>query len=176
MKNLLLVIAAALILSGCTLFPSASTPITGTEEQKAEKLAQIIARGGQADCQITNLTDNTSTQIIVSGKKMKVVGSDFGEGKTGTMINDTVYSYIWTEGEKTGIKTKLEPEEAITPSEENGEIEENAVDSKVSTYEDETKYKMDCSQRSVSDSEFTPPADVVFTDLSEMMKGLPVNQ
>ena len=35
--------------------------------------------------------------MVISGKKMKIVGSDFNEGKKGTMINDTVYSYFWSE-------------------------------------------------------------------------------
>lgn len=172
MKNLALLLSVALFLSGCTLFSGQSTPITGTEAQKAEKLAAILASGGQADCTITNLEDKSTTRMVVSGKKMKIVGSDFGEGKKGTMINDSVYSYIWTEGEKTGIKTKLDPDVSPTPTVADRTDTSDTVASP-ETYEDETKYQTDCQRTSVPDSEFTPPADVIFTDLSEMMRSVP---
>ncbi len=176
MKKLALVIPAALILSGCTLFPSKTSSITGTEAQKAEKLGQIISSGGQADCLITNLTDKTTTQIIVSGKKMKFVGSDFGGGKKGSMISDGVYTYVWTDGEKTGFKTKIEPEVSPTPTvagKPEGEVEVTNPSQAAETFEDETKFQTECVKRKISDSDFTPPADVKFTDFAELMKAVP---
>jgi hypothetical protein len=174
MNKLFILIPAALIFSGCTLFPSQTATITGTEAQKAEKLAQIMASGGQADCQITNLADKSTTQMILSGKKMKFIGSDFGEGKKGTMINDGIYTYIWSEGEKVGFKTKIE---AVTPTDSpDNTTPESVVPDAVETaagYDDETKFKTDCIKRTILDTEFTPPADVNFTDLAEMMKALP---
>ncbi len=170
MNKLVFILPIALVLSGCSLSPSA--PITGTNTQKAEKLGQIISRGGQADCKITNLADSTSTQMTISGKKMKIVGSDLGEGKKGTVINDNIYTYMWDEGTKTGIKTKVAAE-TPTPS-VTGNIPESVNPADQATgFEDETKYKVDCSTRIIQDSEFVPPADVKFTDLGEMMKGLP---
>ena len=173
MNKLTFLLPAALIFSGCTLIPGKTTSITGTEQQKAEKLGQIIASGGQADCQVTNLTDNTSTQIIVSGKKMKFIGSDLGGGKKGTMLNDTVYTYVWTEGEKEGFKTKLEVEKPAEPTEDSTQEENLDTTKRAESYDDETKFKTDCTSRSISDSEFTPPADVKFTDFAEIMKGVP---
>ncbi|MFZ2202648.1 MAG: hypothetical protein WAV56_04640 [Microgenomates group bacterium] len=157
-------LASAFLFAACT--PQAG-PITGTEEQKAEKLAQIIESGGSADCTVTNLSDKTTTQMVISGKKMKIIGSDFGQGKKGTMINDTVYSYFWTEGEKTGFKSKLETEKETTPT-PAGQEEQFDTESTVQSYEDETKFKLDCARRTVSDSEFVPPQEVKFVDPSEL--------
>lgn len=171
MKKLAFILPVALFLSGCTLFPSA--PITGTEDQKAEKLAQIISSGGQANCKITNLSDDTSTQITVSGKKMKMVGSDLGEGKRGTMINDTLYTYIWNEGEKIGYKMKVESEDRQEPTGAPTQPEQFDTSKQTVGYDDATKYRMDCTRGNVSDSEFTPPADVEFTDFADMLKGVP---
>lgn len=173
MNKLTFLLPAALIFSGCTLIPSKTTSITGTEQQKAEKLGQIIASGGQADCQVTNLTDKTSTQIIVSGKKMKFIGSDFGEGKKGTMLTDNVYTYVWSEGEKVGFKTKLETEKATEPTEAAPQEENLDATKRAESFDDATKFKTECTRRTISESEFTPPADVNFTDFAEMMKGLP---
>ena len=170
MNKLALVIPAALLFSAC----NQTAPITGTTTQKAERLAQIIERGGQADCKVTSLADNTSTQIIVSGKKMKIVGSDFGEGKKGTMVNDGSFNYIWSEGEKTGFKTKINSQELETSDEDTNQQSEKTDTGKTAAgFEDETKYKMDCATRTIPDSEFTPPAAVKFTDFSEIMKVVP---
>ena len=171
MKKFAIILPVAILLSGCPLFPSA--PITGTEQQKAEKLSQIISTGGQANCKVTNIADKTSTQIVVSGKKMKFVGSDFGGGKKGTMINDGVYSYIWSEGEKTGFKTKLETETPTQPSDTPSQVAPIDTTKQAESYEDETKYTMDCTRGGVSDADFAPPTDVKFTDFSEMLKTVP---
>lgn len=173
MNKLTLLLPTALIFSGCTLIPAKTTSITGTEQQKAEKLGQIIASGGQADCQVTNLTDKTSTQIILSGKKIKFIGSDFGEGKKGTMLTDSVYTYIWSEGEKVGFKTRLEPEKATEPAEAIPQEESLDTTKKAESFDDDTKYKTECTRRSISESEFIPPADIEFTDFADMMKSIP---
>jgi len=168
-KKLSFLAVSALFLAACS---PTTAPITGTEQQKAEKLAQIISSGGTADCKVSSLADNSSTQIIISGKKMKFVGSDMGEGKKGSMINDGVYTYIWSDGDKTGFKSKIETIEptgtTAAPAQEQFDASKQAQ-----TFDDSTKYKLDCTKRSISDTEFTPPAEVKFTDFAELMKGLP---
>ena len=168
MNKLILVIPAALLFSAC----NQTGPITGTTTQKTEKLAQIIARGGQADCKVTVLANNSSTQIIVSGKKMKIIGSDFGDKKKGTMINDGSYNYVWSEGEKTGFKTKIVTD-TITPTPISEVKQPEDVSQTIAGFDDETKYKMDCATRTILDSEFAPPVEVKFTDFSEVMKAIP---
>lgn len=168
MKKLTLpvLLTSAFIFAACT--PSA--PITGTEEQKAEKLAQIISSGGTAACKVTNLSDNGTIDYVVSGKKMKVVGSDFGQGKKGTMINDAVYTYFWEEGQASGFKMKNPTEAEIKEGTDKAKQFEQDYDTEktASMYDDETKYKLDCARRTVSDSEFVPPQAVKFVDPSEL--------
>lgn len=168
-KKLSFLAVSALFLSACS---NTTAPISGTTEQKAEKLAQIMASGGSADCKVTSLEDKTTTQIVISGKKMKFIGSDMGEGKKGTMLNDGKYTYIWSEGEKTGFKSKVE-EVTPTGTTANPQEQEFDTNSKVNTFDDASKYKLDCTKRSITDTDFTPPADVKFTDFSEMMQGIP---
>jgi len=168
MKKLFPILLTALFLSGCSLSPSA--PITGTEEQKAEKLAQIIERGGQADCKVTNLSDNSVVQILISGKKIKMTGSDFGEGKQGTMLNDGVYTYMWSEGASEGYKTKIETEN-LTPTPVGQETGQVDTVKQTEGYDDETKYRTDCVRRIIADSEFLPPSNIKFIDPLELMKG-----
>lgn len=167
-NRLSLVIPAALILSGCTLFPVAG-PISGTTEQKALKLAEIIKNGGTANCKITNIADNSSTEIFVNGKKMKFVGTDTGQGKKGMMINDGEFIYTWSDGDKTGVKLSA----AVPTGTPTGAPVDTDTDKQAAMYDDESKYKMDCKAGVVIATEFTPPVDVKFTDLSEMMKAVP---
>ncbi len=170
MNKLTLIIPTALLFAACT----PSGPITGTEQQKQEKLAQIISSGGSADCIVTNLSDKSTTQMIISGKKMKIIGSDFGEGKKGTMINDTVYTYTWTEGDKTGFKMKLITEKETKPT-TTAQEEQPTAEQTATEFEDETKFKTDCAVRNISASEFVPPTSVKFTDLSEINKMNPAD-
>ncbi len=168
MKKITVLVGSALLLAACT--PSGN--ITGTTEQQAQTLAQIISSGGNAACLITSLADNSTVEFTVSGKKMKIVGSDFGEGKKGTMINDGAYTYIWTEGEKNGFKTK-NPEETTKDGEKEASGTDFDTDNKVAVYDDETKYKLDCKSGGLSDSEFTPPASVQFVDPSQLQNMTP---
>lgn len=167
MKKLLTLGSCALLLAAC----SPTGKITGTPQQQAQTLAQIIASGGTAKCAITDLADNSTVEFSVSGKKMKIVGSEFNEGKKGTMINDSTYTYFWAEGEKNGFKTK-NPAEGETS--ENGTTEKDFDTQKqASIYDDETKFKMNCTQGQVSDFEFVPPSDVKFVDPSELQNMSP---
>lgn len=161
-----MVLVSAIFLAACT----PQGPITGTEEQKEEKLAQIIASGGSAACTITNLTDNSVVELIVSGKKMKISGNDYGQGKKGTMINDTLYLYTWQEGETTGFKMKNPTEEEIKEGSEKAKQFEQDYDTETTAnmYDDQTKFKTDCSNRPVSASVFVPPTNVKFIDPSEL--------
>lgn len=90
------------------------------------------------------------------------------------MLNDTVYTYVWEEGQKSGFKMKNSTEEEIKKGEEKAkEFEDYDTSKTAMTYEDETKYKMDCASRSISDSEFVPPSDVKFIDPTELQKMTP---
>lgn len=168
MKKVSILLGSALLLAACR----PTGPITGTEEQKAQKLGQIIASGGSAACTVTNLSDNSMVEFVVSGKKMKIVGSDLGQGKRGTMLNDSVYTYIWSEGEKSGFKSKNQTEEDTKGEKETSENDFD-TDEQVAVYDDETKFKMDCRSGGVSDSEFVPPSDVQFVDPSELRNMTP---
>lgn len=178
-QKILLVSLLSIILSGCNLIPKKGEPVELTKKEEikqAEKLAKIIERGGTADCKIVNLADSTkSTLMKISGKKMKIEGQEFGDNNSkGFMINDGVYSYIWSEGNPNGYKTKLPTEQEIKDLKEKTEsVKTEQSEIKVDQYDDETKFKVECKEGSVADSEFTPPATVKFIDPTEMMKGLP---
>jgi hypothetical protein len=170
-----LVIASSFLFSACTLpFASKSSlpSESDTPEVQAQKMSQLIASGASAKCQITdNNNPEFVTEIIFSGEKMKMTGTQVAQGSTGSFINDGEYTYVWQEGQTTGYKTKnVDPEdvdnmEEASPDYESGDVEQ-APD--FSQYENNPTYKIDCQEINISADEFTPPADVQFIDPSEM--------
>ena len=174
-RKVLLVVMASIIFSGCSLLPpktETGETIKNEEVKQAEKLAKIMERGGSASCTVTEVTNKeNTTSMKISGKKMRVEGQGFGEGqKKGFMINDGIYSYIWSEGDNQGYKTKLPTEQEVK---EVKEAEEEKTEVNVEEYDDETRFKVECKEGKVAESEFIPPSTVKFIDPSEMMKGLP---
>ncbi len=174
MNKLSILLPASIIFAGCTIpilnitIPIGEQTTEQSNQQAAATLAQIMETGGEADCTVTKLADNSTTRMIISGKKMKIVGSDMGEGKMGTMINDGTYAWVWTEGETTGFKTRMN--QGVTPAVTGAEEQTPDVQETAAGYEDETKYKLSCTQKTIGDSEFVPPANVSFTDTEQMMK------
>jgi hypothetical protein len=168
-KDLLVVLPMSLILAACTI-PTPAPKQPDSQAQAAQKISQIIEKGGSAFCRVSNLADNTVTEMTISGKKMKIAGSEMSEGKKGTMINDSVYIYSWEEGQKTGFKMKLPTEEEIKETAQAAPTvqPEVNIDEKASGYDDESKYKLDCAERRIADSEFAPPSDINFIDPSQM--------
>lgn len=178
-QNVFLLVFMSIILSGCSLIPKKSSPIEISKKEEvkqAEKLAKIMERGGSASCTVTEVANKENiTAMKISGKKMRVEGQGFGESqKKGFMINDGIYSYIWSEGENQGYKTKLPSEQELNdPKEETENIKTEQSEVKVDQYDDETRFKVECQEGKIADSEFLPPSTVKFIDPSEMMKGLP---
>lgn len=162
-----MIASSSILLAGCG--PVAPTKITGTEQQKMEKMSQIIASGGSASCTVTNLEDKSVVEYVISGKKIKMTGNKLGGDEKGTIISDTKYIYSWSDGQKTGFKMKNPTEEEIKANaEEAKKFEESDPAREAQTFEDETKFKMECVKRGVPDSEFVPPANVKFIDPTEM--------
>lgn len=169
------VIAASIILAGCSLLP-ASTQTKDDQTKQAEKFAKIMERGGQAICTVKKVGTEESYTITVKGKNMKVSGITTGEKvEKGFMISDTLYTYVWDDESKEGFKTKLPSDEEMKKNSEkynsgNDSYQPEAV---AKEYEDETKYNVNCKEGGVSDSEFVPPADVKFLDPAALVPSIP---
>lgn len=112
----------------------------------------------------------------MKGKKVKISGTGIGNGeaKEGYMINDGTYAYMWSKGEKTGMKIKIpSPEEQKQIQKEAQEfVEKNKALSQEGLFEQykDPNISIDCKAAGVSDSEFTPPTNIEFTNPEEMMK------
>lgn len=178
--KLLIPLAVSIVLAGCTNKNSTIniTPTSTTAEKAAAsiRLGKIIESGGNAACTIADLTSKTETQMFVSGKKMKIVGISGASGEKaskGVFLNDGAYTYMWEEGKKEGYKYKVQPTPSVTPEKSQiGETNPSSQDY-AKSYEDESKYKIECKQGAATDADFTAPKDVKFIDPTELMKNIP---
>lgn len=152
--------------------PAQPTPQQTTPQQTSvmQSLKDLIMSGATVKCDVSFDSGKTSTSgtTFVSGKNIR---ADFsttlsdGKSMTGHMIQDGTFAYIWSSAMPTGVKMKVE---AITgTATASGQAPQtNAVDVN-------QKMNTTCSPWVADSAMFTPPTDVKFTDLSQMMQNLP---
>lgn len=179
-KIFLSLVAVSLLLTGCK-FPwqKASTPgPSGQEQPKGESVTEKIGSslkeafglGRSMKCTYT-APEGGLTTILVKDKKVRIEGAQFGsgEGKSGGMINDGQWIYIWDNEKKEGMKYQVSAlKTAAESQEEETSSLKNWADFGKWAEENEKKYSMQCSGAALADSQFVPPADVQFQDLTEM--------
>ena len=173
MKKILIGVVILLALGAGYYFYSKNNgglPGSGTEVSSGmNSLRDLIGASVPQKCTFSSEDAESGksegTTYIAGGK----VRSDFtnvvsGKTTTSHMITDSKTSYIWEEGQKTGVKMTIEePEkgEADIPTSTESEGAQTDLDQKMD-------YK--CSAWLPDSSLFNPPSDVTFTDLSEMFK------
>lgn len=148
--------------------------------EEAPGLLNFLTTRGAAKCVITS-KDGAYT-VMTDGKRVRIDGiampskDSAGGTAPGTMINDGRYAYLWSGTE--GTKFDLEALKSITQSFERPEgagiPEADPKDWKEWAESLEASgAQYDCDAATVSESDFTLPATVQFTDLSELMKQMP---
>lgn len=170
-----LIITSSFLFSACTLPFASKNKLpsdSDSPEIQAQKMSELFASGASAKCQITDTTNpDFVSEIIFSGQKMKMTGTQVAQGGAGSFINDGQYIYVWQEGQSTGFKSKnIEPEDVEQmkenlPDYESGDVQE-APDFR--QYENNPTYKINCQQINISDDEFVPPSNIQFIDPLEM--------
>lgn len=136
-----------------------------------ESLLGLLEKGTGIQCSVV---DNGITyNVIAKGDKVRVEGLQIPDPKNpsslekGTMINDGNWAYVWNG--KSGMKFNLKTAGQDTSPAANQE--QQSTDWKGWAKEMEASgAKYDCSPKIASDADFTPPSDVVFQSLDEIMK------
>lgn len=174
-KKLPLIIIGAVIIVGAILFflvfnkPAKNTEsvdniTTESENSFSGSMKDLIGIGKSQKCTYENSTGKGTLFVSPSGK----VRGDFetyDEGKTsfGHIIADGDISYFWTDGETSGMKIVSE---TSPDSSENGSDFTSAQYSG-SGFDGDYSYK--CSAWITDESKFTPPGDMKFQSIEEMM-------
>lgn len=164
---------------------------------EAGKLSMMVATGKPGMCTITDTTNNSKMEYYIKGKKMKFISEGMGDmmppgtesaateametpepsgaKKLSYFLNDGEYTYMWQEGNKSGIKMKFTaPSMSPAPTVE-GQAEPEGTppnpgtpDLDFNEIEANNNYTINCDMKELGDSEFVPPTDVTFMDYSQM--------
>lgn len=159
---------SVLILAGCN--SQTPTPQVQTQDQaqsEYQEMASAMASGKPVRCVMTNAERNETITYLVKDKKVRlntVVAND--EQQSGNMLMDGEYIFTWSDVKKEGTKFKVPEETTEQPQEQ--EVPDLSQEEDRKEYED-LGYTIDCEGANVADSEFIPPSDVTFTDMSQMM-------
>jgi len=167
---LIIIIAAGayLVLGKKSQAPQTSSTNTATEQKTEDSgsvkssIKSLLAGGKNVSCTVKYPTAQESTEgtIYVSGKKMSGDFKMMVEGKSveNHMITDETYSYSWSSMAPQGVKMKIDQEQNSNASPTSGQVDVNS------------EVDMKCSPWGVDNSKFTPPTNITFMDLSQMMK------
>lgn len=171
-KNIVIAIAVVLLLGiGGFVFlkkspvtPSTDTKMTQTTDGSSntgaseKSLKDLFASGASQQCTFNNPDSKESMgTVYVSGGKVR---GDFtvaveGTNMTTHMIGDGTNSYIWTDGQTTGMKMAFDP----TTATQNPSTQSQAMDLNA-------KMNFNCSAWSVDKNIFVVPTNVTFTELN----------
>lgn len=169
MKKFLPVALVVLVLAIAGYFyfgKSKGGTMMGDTPAGMKSLKELITSGVSQKCtfSVTGESGVSEGTNYVSGGNVRGDFTNTYQGKetVSHMISDGKTSYVWTEGEKTGYKMSV--------SEETKESQDGTTDDTMGN-EANLDQKMDynCSSWVPDNSLFSPPSDVTFTDLSEMM-------
>jgi hypothetical protein len=150
---------------------------TAQKPSVKDSLIGLLQSTSGVKCSVTDA--NGSYTIIAKGNKAKIDGINYASpqsqdqnGQKGTMINDGTWAYIWS-GQQ-GMKFNMAE---IQQSAKNQNPDEQASDWKSwATNMQASGAKYDCNATVATDADFTPPTDVTFQDLGELMKNFQQNQ
>lgn len=173
-----LIVVVLLVLAGVGYFyyskmkaGSGEGAMMGSNEVKSGmmSLKDLIAAGVPQKCTFSSTNDSGTNQgtTYVSGGRVRGDFTNTFSGKTtmSHMISDGKTSYIWTDGESTGYKMTV-PETSASPG--TAPSSEEPAMSGEGDLNQAADYN--CSAWIPDNSMFTPPADVTFSDFSQMMQ------
>ena len=135
-----------------------------TEENYVGSMLKMVGMGMPLKC--TWEAEGSAGTTWVKGEN--VYGEFEAEGQKSKMIFKDDCTWVWQEGQTQGVKVCYEPEEAeqFLAGEVEG-VEQPQV--RAGSLPD-VDYR--CAPAVVTEEKFTPPANIEFMDIAEMMQGL----
>jgi len=178
---LILIISFSLFLGGCfkKKTPEAQNsvnPEAGLVVKENNTLMGWLKKGKGVECVVSSLEGNIT--VKTKDNKVRVDGIPYAFGvaagaeavNNGASLTDGDWTYFWSGKEGMKMNNK-EMEELSADLEQKKNAEDNQWENMVGNWEKDD-FNYDCSEKTMSDDIFTPPSDVEFTDLTEMMSGL----
>ena len=140
-------------------------------------IKDALSKSQSLKCEYTDESGNKSTSYIKSGNiRVSTKSKDDKEGEVLSRTQgDAVKTYFWDPATKKGtvfVISKQDTQAMQKQVQQNPQVQAGNKDELIKSIE---KYKQSCKAEAVSDSLFTPPTDVQFTDLQAEMKKAGIN-
>lgn len=161
----LLALGAFMVLGKSANAPSQVTEVANQAEQEDSSKASIkslLGMGKNQTCTVNMPAGegNSEGTVYVSGKNMRMDFTTIAGGSNieGHMIQDGEFMYSWSSAANQGTKIKI------------SELAMPAGSPSTSQVDLDQEIDVNCSDWSVDNSKFTPPADVTFVDFTSTLK------
>lgn len=166
-KNIYLYVLGALVLGGVIWFATQkapSSPVATNNATNQSSLRSLLAMPMPQQC--TFESADSSGTVYIAGSQMSgdFTSSISGQSQLAHTIIKNNQMYLWMEGESEGMVMDM-------PAEDK-KVTGSATTSSALDLDENVKY--DCKSWTVVQSKFQTPSNVKFSNLSEMMKSLPV--
>lgn len=165
-KPLIIIIIVVIVLLGAGYFlmnnPMVKKGLDAGTGGQFSSIKDALTKSVSLECEYKDPTSGENMKVWIKNGAIRSDMPAQGGQEAGTMIMKDKKMYIWSN--KEGMVMSLE-----TPEGTEGQTMDNENEAE-NLIKDLEAYKNDCKPSVVSDSLFTPPTDVEFTDLSEMMK------
>lgn len=170
LKKIGLVITTALFLTACNPASQLNTPKNNASSRdEFDEVSQALQAGGSAVCTITN-QDGTET-IEYAAKRTKVRVSSTGGAaiSESVMISDGRYIYTWNTSTLQGVKFPIPDTQTAQQAANVPNVPDLSNEANQEQYIQQG-YNVNCTVTNVPDSEFVPPTNVKFQDMSQTMQ------
>lgn len=146
---------------------SKQTKTSSKPESQTSTLSRLLKSGRATKC--TFKSQEISGTVYIAGKNRAAYqfNSTDPEIGSGGMILSENTMFIWRDKTKDGIKKTFSPEELESAKKTAGSSSESA-----SSVDWDKEYNFSCTSWRVNNSLFTPPSDVKFTDMQQMMQSM----
>lgn len=161
---------------------STSNSPSTQNSQDTQQLANIAAQIQSGQAYRCEFKDQEGQEAMYFGKgelfKMSTISST-DSTMTNTIISDGSFIYTWDAKTKQGVKFTIpSKEEQAQMADQSKQMLENVPDflnpEEISQLQNDG-YTFNCAPASISDSEFVPPTDIQFQDMSQLMEGFMQN-
>ena len=125
-------------------------------------IKSILGMGKTQQCAITYPNTQTTGTVYIADKKLSgdfTVKTTGGKETVSHVISDGTYMYIWSSAMANGIKMKI-PD--VTKNAPTGTVQNQNFDIN-------QKVSLNCSPWIADNSKFTPPLNINFTDMSNLL-------
>jgi len=163
-KNVIIGVVGLIVLGGVVAYFLKGQNASTTGSNAFTSIKDALSKSVSLECNYSDKDGKQSKSYIKNGAVRVDMKNSQNPDESASIIMKDKKMYSWT-AKKIGFMMDLPEEEMDNPEVAVSEGSEQKED----IISDLEKYKDACKPAVVSDNLFTPPADVKFTNLSEML-------